>query len=354
MEISIRKLEHIFLCSHCNVEYDRSTLLECIELIHKGTSNINFDDINTEVKLFGKRLSAPIIVSGMTGGFRGAEEINKNIAKAVEELNLGMGLGSQRAAIVNKELEDTYRVVRDYTESLVIGNLGAVNFIKDGWDLEVIDRAIEMIDADALAIHFNPLQEIIQPEGDVNFKNISEKLKDIISEYKKHRDVPFIAKQVGEGFSKEDAKELEYFDAIDVQGSGGTSWAKVEYYRVKDKEKREILKNFLNWGIPTAQSILEVKSSYNKIIIGSGGLRSGIDIAKCLALGCSCTAVALPVLRAALKGYEKVVELLSKYIEELKITMFLVGAENIEELRRIPYILKEPLKSILVERGCKV
>ncbi|CAB3290157.1 Isopentenyl-diphosphate delta-isomerase [Methanocaldococcus lauensis] len=351
-EIEVRKLEHILLCKYCNVEYDKTTLLEDVELIHRGTSGINFNDIETEIKLFGKKLSAPIIVSGMTGGHTIAKEINKNIAKAVDELGLGMGVGSQRAAIVNEDLIDTYNIVRSYTDNLVIGNLGAVNFIVDNWDEEIIDKAVEMIDADAMAIHFNPLQEIIQPEGDLNFKNI-DKLKEIISNYKKkYKDIPFIAKQVGEGFSKEDAIILKNidFDAIDVQGSGGTSWAKVELLRIKDDETKDLLKKFVNWGIPTAASIFEVKSVYNNIIIGSGGIRSGLDIAKCIAIGCDCCGVALPILKASLKGWEEVVKVLEKYIKELKIAMFLVGAENIEELKKIPYIVKGYLKDWISQR----
>lgn len=351
-EIEVRKLEHILLCKYCNVEYDKTTLLEDVELIHKGTCGINFNDIETEIKLFGKKLSAPIIVSGMTGGHTIAKEINKNIAKAVDELGLGMGVGSQRAAIVNEDLIDTYNIVRCYTDNLVIGNLGSVNFIVDNWDEEVIYKAVEMIDADAMAIHFNPLQEIIQPEGDLNFKNI-DKLKEIISNYKnKYKNIPFIAKQVGEGFSKEDAIILKNigFDAIDIQGSGGTSWAKVELLRIKDDETKDLLKKFVNWGIPTAASIFEVKSVYNNIIIGSGGIRSGLDIAKCIAIGCDCCGVALPILKASLKGWEEVVKVLEKYIKELKIAMFLVGAENIEELKKTPYIVKGSLKEWISQR----
>ncbi|NPA62760.1 MAG: type 2 isopentenyl-diphosphate Delta-isomerase [Methanococci archaeon] len=352
-EIEIRKLEHIFLCSYCDVEYDKTTLLENVELIHRGTCGVNFNDIETEIKLFGKRLSAPIIVSGMTGGHSKAKEINKNIAKAVEELGLGMGVGSQRAAIVNKDLTDTYSIVRDYTSNLVIGNLGAVNFIVDNWDEETIDKAVEMIDADAMAIHFNPLQEIIQPEGDLNFKNLL-KIKDAIINYKKkYKNIPFIAKQVGEGFSRKDALILKDigFDAIDVQGSGGTSWAKVEIYRVKDVNKKNLLKKFSNWGIPTAISIFEVKSVYNGIVIGSGGIRSGLDIAKCIAVGCDCCSVALPILKASLKGWEEVVKVLEEYIKELKIAMFLVGSENIEELKKVPYVVKGTLREWI--KNCK-
>ncbi|AIJ05881.1 isopentenyl-diphosphate delta-isomerase, type 2 [Methanocaldococcus bathoardescens] len=351
-EIEVRKLEHIFLCSYCDVEYEKTTLLEDIELIHKGTCGINFNDIETEIELFGKKLSAPIIISGMTGGHSKAKEINKNIAKAVEELGLGMGVGSQRAAIVNEDLIETYSVVRDYTNNLVIGNLGAVNFIVDDWDEEIIDKAVEMVDADAMAIHFNPLQEVIQPEGDLNFKNL-DKLKEVISNYKKsYKNIPFIAKQVGEGFSKEDALILKDigFDAIDVQGSGGTSWAKVEIYRVKDENIKNLAERFANWGIPTAASIFEVKSVYDGIVIGSGGIRGGLDIAKCIAIGCDCCAVALPILKASLKGWEEVVKVLENYIKELKIAMFLVGAKNIKELKKTQYIVKGTLKEWISQR----
>ncbi len=349
MDIEMRKLEHIFICEYCDIEYKKSTLLNDVELIHRGISKVDYEDISTEINLFGKKLSAPIIVSGMTGGFEGAKEINKNIAIAIEELNLGMGVGSQRAGLKNEKLSETYSIVRKYTDNLVIGNLGAVNLM-DNWGEEEIEKAVNMIDADAMAIHFNPLQEIIQPEGDVNFKNF-DKLKEIITNYKKnYRDIPFIAKQVGEGFSKEDAINLKFFDAIDIQGSGGTSWAKVELLRVKDNKNKKILENFSEWGIPTAVSILEVKSVYDKIVIGSGGVRSGIDIAKCIALGCSCSGIALPILKAALKNANEVVKVLENLINELKITMFLIGAENIEQLRNTPYIIKGELKNWISQR----
>ena len=348
-DIHLRKLEHIWICNHCNVEYKKSTLFDDIKLIHRGISNCNLEDIDTTTELFGKKLDAPLIVTGITGGHPKAKEINKNIAKAIEELNLGMGVGSQRAGILDSSVVDTYRVVRDYDIPLVIGNLGAVNFIEDGWDEEIVERAVEMIDGDAMAIHFNPLQEAIQPEGDTNFKGVHI-LKEVISRYKKkYRNIPFIAKQVGEGFSKEDAIVLKEigFDGIDVAGSGGTSWAMVEYYRIKEKEFREFSERFLDWGIPTAVSLFYVKDVFPGTIIASGGIRSGIDMAKSIAIGGHCCGVALPVLRAALKDSKEVVKVLERMIKELKTTMFLVGCENIEELRRANYIIKGELREWL-------
>ncbi|ABR56761.1 type 2 isopentenyl-diphosphate Delta-isomerase [Methanococcus aeolicus] len=350
-DIEFRKLEHLFVCNYCDVEYKKGTLLEDVELIHSGISNCDLEDIDTSINLFGKNLGAPIIVAAITGGHSKAKEINKNIAIAIDELNLGMGVGSQRAALINEELMETYSVVRDYTSSLVLGNLGAVNFIEDGWDEETIHKAVEMIDADGMAIHFNPLQEAIQPEGDYNFKGI-EILKDIMENYNKtynnksNKKIPFIAKQVGEGFSKEDALLLNGlgFDSIDVGGSGGTSWAAVEYYRIKDEESKKFSKKYLEWGIPTAASILEVKQNFDKPIIATGGIRSGMDIAKSMAIGAQCCGVALPVLKAALRGSEDVIKLIENYIEELKTTMFLMGCDNVNELMNSRYIIKNELK----------
>jgi isopentenyl-diphosphate delta-isomerase len=345
-DIEFRKLEHLLVCNYCNVEYKKGTLLEDVELIHSGTSNCDLNDIDSSIKLFNKKLDAPLIVAAITGGHSKAKEINKNIAIAVEELNLGMGVGSQRAGIVNKDLVDTYSVVRDYTSSLVIGNLGAVNFIEDNWNEETILKSVEMIDADAVAIHFNPLQEAIQPEGDVNFKGMNI-LKDIISNYKnKYGNIPFIAKQVGEGFSREDAILLKNlgFDAIDVGGSGGTSWAAVEYYRIKDENQKKFSERFLEWGIPTAVSILEVRSVYDNTIIATGGIRSGMDIAKSIVLGANCCGVALPILKAALKNSDEVINVLEKMIKELKTVMFLMGCENIDRLKKSRYIIKNELK----------
>ena len=345
-DIEFRKLEHLLVCNYCDVEYKKGTLLEDVELIHSGVSNCDLNDIDTSIELFNKKLGAPLIVAAITGGHSKAKEINKNIAIAVEELNLGMGVGSQRAGIVNDNLIDTYSVVRDYTSTLVIGNLGAVNFIEDNWNEEIIHKSVDMIDADAIAIHFNPLQEAIQPEGDVNFKGVGI-LKDIISNYKnKYGNIPFIAKQVGEGFSKEDAILLKNmgFDAIDVGGSGGTSWAAVEYYRIKDENHKKFSERFLEWGIPTAASILEVRSVYNKTVIATGGIRSGMDMAKSMVIGADCCGVALPILKAALRSSDEVVKVLERMIKELKTVMFLMGCDNIDDLKKSRYIIKNELK----------
>ncbi|ABR54958.1 isopentenyl-diphosphate delta-isomerase, type 2 [Methanococcus vannielii SB] len=345
--IEYRKLEHLIVCDHCDVEYKKGTLLEDVELIHSGVSNCDLNNIDTSIEIFGKKLDAPIIIAAITGGHPKAKDVNKNIAVAIEELNLGMGVGSQRAGILKPDLIDTYSIVRDYTSSLVIGNLGAVNFIEDGWNEEIISKSVEMIDANAIAIHFNPLQEAIQPEGDVNFKGLGL-LKEIISKYKNiYKNIPFVAKQVGEGFSKKDAIFLKKmgFDAIDVGGSGGTSWAAVELYRIKDEKQREFLNQYYNFGIPTAASIFEVKSGFSNPIIATGGIRTGIDIAKSIAIGADCCGTALPILKAALKSSDEVINVLERMIKELKTTMFLTGCGSITDLKSARYILKGDLKN---------
>jgi len=350
--IEFRKLEHLLVCNYCDVGYKKGTLFSDVELIHSGVSRCDLEDIDTSIELFGKKLGAPLIVAAITGGHSKAKEVNKNIAIAVEELNLGMGVGSQRAAIMHDNLIDTYSVVRDHTSSLILGNLGAVNFVEDGWDVETIKKSAEMIDADAMAIHFNPLQEAIQPEGDVNFKGM-EVIKELIADYKKtYGSLPFVAKQVGEGFSKEDAVFLKNlgFDSIDVGGSGGTSWAAVEMYRIKDEEMRSFSEQFVNWGIPTAASVMEVRSVFNGPVIATGGIRSGIDIAKSIVIGADCCGTALPILKAALKSSDEVVKVLERMIKELKTSMFLVGSSNIEELKKTSYVLKDDLREWVSQR----
>jgi len=342
-DIEIRKIEHILICEYCDVTYKKTNLLEDIELIHRGIGGIDFDEIDTSVKIFGRKLDAPIIITAITGGFSKAKEINSTIAEVCEELNIGMEVGSQKIGLKNPE---SFEIIKEY-DILRIGNLGAVD-VMNKFNEDIILKCVEMIDAHAFSLHFNPLQEVIQPEGDKNFSNLN-KISEVIKNYKeKYGNLEFIAKQVGEGFCKEDAKILKEigFDAINVGGSGGTSFAKVEYYRRRD----ENIKIFCEWGIPTALSLFEVKNYFDKII-ASGGIRNGIEIVKCLVIGAKVCGIALPVLKCALKGRKYLKEYLEKIIEQIKITMFLVGAKNTEELRKVNYLIKGELKDYLRQRG---
>jgi isopentenyl-diphosphate delta-isomerase len=337
---SERKLEHLLLCANCDVEYKKSTGFEDIELIHKALPEVNKEEIDISAKLFGKKMDAPLIISAITGGHPAATKVNRELAKAVDKKNIGMGVGSQRAAVENPELVSTYSVVRENApDAVVIGNIGAPQ-------IQYAEQAAGMIKADALAIHLNTLQEAIQPEGDIDARGyISsiEKASELI-------DMPIIAKETGAGISKEDAVTLEKagVSAIDVAGSGGTSWAAVETYRAKDSYMGNL---YWDWGIPTAVSTIEVCEAVNLPVISSGGIRNGLEAAKALALGAEAVGIALPLLKDAYMGHEAVIKRIEQFKESLKVAMFLVGASNIKELRKSNLVIRGKTREWLIERG---
>jgi len=338
--ISDRKLEHLLLCKNCNVEYRKKTGFEEVELVHKALPEVNMGEIDLSVDLLGKKLDSPFIISAITGGHPAAKQINRELARAANILNIGMGVGSQRAAVANPELVSTYTVVREEAPSaFLIGNIGCQQ-------IELAEKSVEMIDADALAVHLNPLQESIQPEGDVDATGHV----DAINEMTQNLEIPIIAKETGAGIKAQDAITLEKagVSAIDVAGAGGTSWAAVETYRAQD---RTMGNAFWDWGIPTAASTVEVCQSVNIPVISSGGIRSGLDAAKALALGANAVGIALPLLKEAYSGYQAVVNKINKYNEELRVAMFLVGASNIAELGKSDLVIKGETKEWLNERG---
>ncbi|OPY29724.1 MAG: Isopentenyl-diphosphate delta-isomerase [Methanobacterium sp. PtaU1.Bin242] len=338
--ISDRKLEHLKLCIHSDVEYRRKTGYEEIELIHKALPQINKEKINIKTEFLQKKLDAPIIITGITGGHPASLAVNRELARAAEELQIGMGVGSQRAAVENPELESTYTVVREEAPStFIIGNIGAPQ-------IEYAEKAAAMMDLDAMAIHLNPLQEAIQPEGDVN---ATEYLQ-FIKKTSQTLDIPVIVKETGAGIKREDSIAIEEAGAaaIDVAGAGGTSWAAVETYRSKDRSMGEL---FWDWGIPTAVSTAEVSQSIKIPVISSGGIRTGLDAAKALALGAETVGIALPLLKEAYQGHEAVVLKLQKFMEELKIAMYLVGASSISDLRKCDMVIMGKTREWLTERG---
>jgi len=262
-------------------------------------------------------------------------KINASIAEAVEKLGLGMGVGSQRAALEDKKLEKTYQVARKKApKAFLIANIGGVQLVH-GYGLREVKKAVEMINADAVAIHLNGVQEMLQPEGQTNFKGILAKISAIAGEL----DKPLIVKETGCGISAEDAKALEAagVKAIDVGGVGGTSFAAVEYYRAKNPNN--ISDVFWDWGIPTAVSLIEATQTVKIPVIASGGVRNGLDIAKSLALNASLASISQPVLEAAVKGAKKTEKVLSCLIDELRSVMFLVGAGNLDALAKVPLVV---------------
>ncbi len=336
--ISDRKHEHLEICRKYDVEHHITTGFEDINLVHRALPEVDLDNIDTSINLLGKDIDLPLVISAITGGHPDSKQINKNLAIATRESNIAMGLGSQRAGITNPELEDTFTVVRDEApDTFIIGNIGApqVEYAKD---------AVSMIDADALAIHLNPLQEAIQPEGDVNAIGFIDNIEEICSEI----DVPIIAKETGAGISSIDAKKLENIgvDAFDIEGVGGTSWAAVETYRNEDPSLGHL---FWDWGIPTAVSTIDVLENTNLPVISSGGIRNGLEAVKALALGSNAVAMALPFLKYSYLGHNYVEDKINQFKKELKIAMFLVGASNIEELKQKKLIITGKTKEILNE-----
>lgn len=336
-----RKEDHILINLEAQVNSHRSTGFEQIYLKHTAIPEIDITQISTKIRFLNKQLDLPLIISAMTGGTPIAEKINKTLAQLAEECNVALALGSQRAAIENPRLTYTYSIARkEAPNAIIIGNIGAPQ-IAVNYGYSEIKKAVDMIDADAIAIHFNALQEAVQPEGDVKFSNVLKKLEKIVNKL----EIPVIAKETGAGMSREDAILLRDYGIsyIDVGGLGGTSFAAVEVYRA-DKNKNPLKKHignlFWDWGIPTAISIIEV-SSVDKIhVIASGGIRNGIEICKSLALGAEIVGIARPFLKPAYDGNIKVAKGIVKRIEaEMKTCMFLVGAKSLDELKKCDIVI---------------
>ncbi len=339
--ISDRKLEHLLLCAHCDVQYkNKTTGFEDIELLHRALGEVNKKDIDISCQFLGKELQSPVIISAITGGHPAALSINRQLARASEKMGLAMGVGSQRAAIENSQLKPTYTVAREeISSSLLIGNIGAPQ-------IEYAPQAVEMIDADALAVHLNPLQESIQPKGDLDARGYASAIEEIVENV----DVPVMVKETGTGISREDALILESkgIAAIDVAGSGGTSWAAVETYRAKDSYLGEL---YWDWGIPTAASTVEVCQSVDIPVISSGGIRNGLDSAKAIALGADAVGIALPILKEAYMGYKQIIKYIERFHEALKSAMFLVGASNLNELQNSNLVIQGKTREWLQDRG---
>jgi isopentenyl-diphosphate delta-isomerase len=266
----------------------------------------------------------------MTGGTSEAETINLRLAEAAQEMKIAMGVGSQRAAIEHAEQARTFQVRRVAPDILLFANLGAVQ-LNYGYGIDQCRRAVEMIEADALIFHFNPLQEAVQDAGDTNFAGLAGKIEELC----KKLEVPVIAKEVGWGISERTAKLLAEcgVSAIDVAGAGGTSWSQVEMHRAPDEFTRELAATFVGWGIPTADSILNVKKAAPEMrIFASGGIKDGLDIAKCIALGATLGGMAGPFLKTAAISTKSAVQMMKLTKRQIEVTMFAAGAGTLEDL----------------------
>ncbi|ARM75750.1 type 2 isopentenyl-diphosphate Delta-isomerase [Acidianus manzaensis] len=351
--ISNRKIEHVEICLFGNVEGFANTLLDDVVLVHQAMPGISFDDIDTSVNFLGKKMSAPIFVTGMTGGTQELGKINETIAEAINELNLGMGVGSQRIAIEHESARQSFKIVRDKAPNApILANIGAPQLAK-GYGLKELEYAVSMIEADGIAVHLNPAQELFQPEGEPEYPDtILSSLRDI----SKSLGVPIIIKETGTGISMETAKKfsdigIKYFD---VSGQGGTSWIAVEMVRDirKNHWKKESAELFADWGIPTAASIMETRFAVpDSIIMGSGGIRNGLHVAKAIALGADIAGMAGPVIKKAVEGKDSLITFFNKIIFELKASMMLTGSKNIDSLKRTQIVIWNKLKEWIESRG---
>jgi len=329
-----RKADHIRINLEENVRSGLTTGLEQYHFIHQALPELDLATLNTEVTWFNKTLRAPLLISSMTGGTEQARQLNLTLAAAAQATGIAMGVGSQRAAVENPALSATFAVRAVAPDILLFANLGAVQ-LNYGYGLDQCQRAVDMIQADALVLHLNALQEAVQPEGDTNFAGLLKKIEAIC----RALPVPVIAKEVGWGMSSQAAQALTLAGvaAIDVAGAGGTSWSQVEMHRAQTASQKRIAAAFIGWGIPTATAIENVRATSPQMpIVASGGLRDGIDAAKCVALGARLCGMAGQFLKAAAVSPEATIETINDTVRELRITMFAAGAKDIEQLQATP------------------
>ncbi len=334
-----RKDDHVRI----SIEKDVSSTYnywDDIRLVHNALPEINKEEIDLSIELFGKKLNAPLIISAMTGGYIKAKKINENLAIAAEKYKIGMGVGSQRAALENSYLKDTYGIIKEYDIPLRFANIGASQIVLWGHKktLENARKMIDMIDGHVFIVCLNFLQEVAQPEGEAHAKGCFEAIKKLAEDL----DYPVVIKESGAGISFDVAKKLSKtkIAGIDVGGAGGTSFSAIEHFRakeIKDKLHARGAKTFWDWGIPTPTSIVEVGEATNwKLpIIATGGIRNGLDVARAVALGANCAGIAHALLNPAVKGSDHTLFEIDAIIKELRAAMFLVGADKISNMRNI-------------------
>ena len=329
--ISSRKDDHIRINLKNDVESGIPTGLSQYQFIHNALPELDLQSINLSQIFLGKKIKVPILISSMTGGTKQAKLINERLAKTAQHFGLIMGVGSQRAAIENEGLADTFNIRQFAPEIMLFANLGAIQ-LNYGYGIDQVRKAVDMINADALILHLNPLQEAIQPHGDTNFSGLLNKLEKICQKL----DKPVIVKEVGWGISVNTAQELINVgvQAIDIAGAGGTSWSQVERFRLENPLDIMVAESFKDWGIPTVDSLLSIRSKFpNFPLIASGGLKTGMDMAKTLALGANVAGLAGVFLKAAVDSEQKLHDLVNVYLRTLQISMFVTGSTDLEMFR---------------------
>lgn len=337
--ISERKLAHLDLCANEDVESRGTTLLEEVRLFHDALPELSLDEVDTSVELLGRRLQAPILIAGMSGGATRALELNRALATAAQKCGLGMGVGSQRAMLLDPSCTETYRVRDLAPDVLLLGNIGAVQAREAGPDR--VAELVQAIGADALCVHLNAAQELAQDEGDRDFRGCLAAIAGLVREL----PVPVVVKETGCGFAPATLARLR--DAgvatVDVAGAGGTSWAGVESLRGSARQ-RALGATLREWGVPTAASIVFARRLGLRVI-ASGGIRSAHDVVRALALGADAVALALPFLRAhAQSGERGVLETAERLVESVRSMLLLLGARRVSDVPRLPRVIGPALR----------
>lgn len=327
-----RKRDHIAIALGERSQFSRSAGFEDLHFIHQGLPEISLDEVDLSCEFLGKKLSAPLLISSMTGGPAQGASINQHLAEAAQKIGIGMGVGSQRIAFSDPAAQASFALRPFAPDILLLGNLGAVQ-LNYGFDESHCREAVAMIGADALYLHLNPLQEAIQPEGDTHFKQLWPKITQLCQSL----PFPLLLKECGCGLSGELATKAAQagIAALEISGAGGTSWSLIESQRSSDPLRRQLGETFADWGIPTPLSLQLCRQAAPQMpLIASGGIRSGLDAAKAIAMGAQLVSVAKPFLQAATESTEAVQERIQLFLMELRVAMFCVGARNLAELRQ--------------------
>ncbi len=331
-ETQTRKADHLRICLEEDVQFSAKTNgLERYRFTHCCLPELDYADVKINTSFLGKPLGAPILISSMTGGTQQAKMINYRLAEIAQHYQLAMGVGSQRVAVENPGVADTFAVRAKAPDILLFANLGAVQ-LNYTYGVEQCLKVVDLLEADALILHLNPLQECIQSNGDTNFHGLLDKIAIVCQQLPS----PVIVKEVGNGISASMAAKLidVGVSAIDVAGAGGTSWAKVESERAADVKQRRLGKTFADWGLPTAECITSIRQVYPDIpLIASGGLRNGLDLAKTIALGADLAGLAFPFLQAASESSNALEELVELLTAEIATVLFCTGNANIQHLK---------------------
>ncbi len=335
-DISTRKEHHLELCTTGDVGHEQSTLLEEVALIHDPLPELSTDQIDLSSEVLGKRLAAPLIISAMTGGTERAGQINRDLASVAEELEIGFGLGSQRPMLRDESVTWTYAVRKRAASTLIIGNLGLWQARQIG--PQAVEELARSVGANAIAIHLNPAQELVQPGGDRDFRGGY----DTLTALQRELGLPLLVKETGCGVGPRTIRKLRDagIEHLDVAGAGGTSWVAVETHRAETKAAKALGRALHDWGVPTAAAVGQAAGAGFTTLIASGGIFNGLDAARAIALGATAVAVARPVLEVYWRdGAEGARQLLTEMIETIRAVALLTGSASLNDLRRAPRVL---------------